>query len=103
MLEPEKFDAQYVVEDVKRVNGLTGEFLKNIVKLEKEPSIVLEANEIYKTAYLATGFKLSFENVLKSLEQGENIEYLNFLRETGTKYEYLKSLIPKYRLCMKTL
>ena len=103
MLEPEKFDAQYAVEDVKRVNGLTGEFLKNIVKLEKEPSIVLEANEIYKTAYLATGFKLSFENVLKSLEQGENIEYLNFLRENWDKIRVSKESYSKIQTMYENL
>lgn len=103
VLEPEKFDAQYAVEDVKRVNGLTGEFLKNIVKLEKEPSIVLEANEIYKTAYLATGFKLSFENVLKSLEQGENIEYLNFLRENWDKIRVSKESYSKIQTMYENL
>lgn len=89
ILERERFDEQYVVNNVKPVGGMMGDFIRAVhqVKLMKLPGEDLTEEE-YETLRKACGFTYSLERVMRDFNKSEYDDY-----KASLEQEYGKIII----------
>lgn len=96
ILENDKFNERYVINDASPMEGMMGEFIRaffnEFSEAEDNNFEGFNKDKAYKMAYAASGFKTKIETVIKNFENEDkderkvaNMNYFNFLRENKGK------------------
>jgi hypothetical protein len=83
LTEPREFDKRYVLCTVESPGGMMGEFVK--VYLHNINRDDIDEDTKRKAAYVASGFKIKYESVIKKFEVPEIQEYVKFTLENKDK------------------
>jgi len=91
LLEPEKFDEKFHVSACAvSPSGLMLKFVESLYSIfkentDEEGNVIKEFSEMLKEAYIKSGYKISFERVIKDFEGGDNEIYFNEILRVRTK------------------
>ena len=83
LTEPREFDKRYVLCTVEAPGGMMGEFVK--IYLHNINRDDIDEDTKRKAAYVASGFKIKYESVIKKFEVPEIQEYVKFTLENKDK------------------
>ena len=83
LTEPREFDKRYVLCTVEAPGGMMGEFVK--IYLHNINRDDIDEDTRRKEAYIASGFKIKYESVIKKFEAPEIQEYVKFTIENKDK------------------
>lgn len=91
LLEEEKFDEKFHISACAVApSGLMLKFVESLYSIfkentDEEGNVTKEFSEMLKEAYIRSGYKISFERVIKDFEGGDNEIYFNEILRVRTK------------------